>query len=130
MPQNDRKPPREFPGFSLEEALVLAQAIQDKNAGKPMNRVLLAGAIGRSAGSSEYRALLSAGYKYGLTEGTEKAPQISLTVLGQKVTRPLSDADRKKALREAALKPDLLRKVYEHYNNSKLPGGQFFQNAL
>ena len=37
-----RKPNRPFPRHSLEETKIIAQAIQDKNAGKPMRRLLVA----------------------------------------------------------------------------------------
>ncbi len=128
--KNERKAVRPFPVFGLQESLVVAKAIQDRNAGKPMNRLLLADALNIKAGSSNYRDLLSSSYKYGLTEGTEKAVQVSLTDLGRRATKPMSEAERIKANREAALRPETPRKVFEHYNNAKLPAGQFFQNAL
>lgn len=126
----DRAPPRPFPIFQLEDAIALASAIQDKNAGRPMNRILLADAIGRKAGSSDYRDLLSASFKYGLTTGTEKAKDISLTGLGVRVTRPTSAEDRQLALQEAALAPEIFGKLYRHYDNAKLPSGTFFHNTL
>jgi len=126
----ERKSARPFPAFSLKESLEVAKAIQDRNAGKPMNRLLLADAISVKAGSSRFRELLSSAYKYGLTEGTEKAVQVTLTPLGERVTKPISEPERVKALRESALKPDILRKVFEHYNQAKLPSGEFFRNAL
>lgn len=125
-----RKEARPYPRFSLEKSLVLARAIQDKNAGKPMNRLLLAEAIGRKHGSSDYEGLLSSSNKYGLTLGNEKSANISLTPLGERVTKPIDAAEKTKALREAALKPDLFKKVFEHYDNAKLPSGTFFQNTL
>ena len=121
---------RPFPNFSLEDSLAIAQGIQDKNAGKPMNRLLLAQAVDRKPGSSEYRDLLSSSYKYGLTQGTEKAKDISLTSLGEKVTKPLNKAERQKALRDALMEQELLARVYRHYDQHKLPSGEFFQNAL
>src|SRR2546428_12947520 len=109
----ERMTARPFPAFSLPESLVVARAIQDKNAGKPMNRLLLADAIGIKAGSSRYRELLSSAYKYGLTEGTEKATQVSLTSLGQRITKPLNELERVKALGEAGIKPSTLSQVPE-----------------
>jgi Predicted nucleotide-binding protein containing TIR-like domain len=127
---SDRKPTRPFPWFTLEESVALAIAIQDKNAGRPMNRLLLAEAIGRKPGSSEYRDLLSAGFKYGLTNGSEKSRDISLTALGVRVTRPTSPEDRASALREAALSPEALKKIYTHFDNAKFPTGTFFHATL
>jgi len=126
----ERMTARPFPAFSLPESLVVARAIQDKNAGKPMNRLLLADAIGIKAGSSGYRDLLSSSYKYGLTEGTEKATQVILTSLGERVTKPLNEPERVRALREAVVKPDAIRQVFEHYDQARIPSGEFFRNAL
>jgi hypothetical protein len=126
----ERRSPRPFPWFTLEESAAVAMAIQDKNAGRPMNRVLLAEAVGRKPGSSDYRDLLSASSKYGLTIGTEKAKDVSLTPRGIRLTRPTSPEDRQAALREAALAPEGLGKIYRHYDNAKLPAGTFFHNTL
>lgn len=121
---------RPFPRHSLEQALVLAKAIQDQNAGNPMNRLLLAGAVGLKPTSSEYRDLLSSSYKYGLTFGTEKAENIILTDLGKNITRPISDEQKTDAIKQAILIPELFKKIYNHYNSGKFPSGQFFENAL
>ena len=122
---------RPYPPFSLEESLVIANAIQEKNAGKPMKRLLLADAIGRKPTSSDFRVLLSSSYKYGLTSGTEKAEYISLTSLGTKVTRPTSEETKAKSIQEAALTPETFKKVFSHFKDGKFPpSGQFFENTL
>ncbi len=121
---------RPFPKNSLEESLVIPKAIQDKSAGKPMKKLLLADAIGRKPASTAYVYLLSSSYKYGLTIGTEKADYISLSELGLKITRPKSEEERDLGLREAALKPDLFERVYRRFDDAKFPSGQFFQNTL
>lgn len=121
---------RSFPRHTLEQALKLAQTIQNSNVGKPMNRLLLAGAVGVKPTSSEFRDLLSSSYKYGLTEGTEKADNISLTETGQKITKPLSPEDKYTFIKKAVLTPDVFGKVYNHYNGGKFPAGTFFENTL
>src|SRR5438093_1162099 len=98
---------RPFPADSLAETISLAQAIQDQNNGRPMNRVLLANAIGRKPASSQYKELLSSGFKYGLTQGNEKSDNINLTELGTAITKPRDQHERVKSIREAALQPDL-----------------------
>lgn len=90
---------RNFPKHTLEAALPLAQKIQDEMGGKPMNRLLLADALGLSPSSSNYRELLSSAYKYGLTDGTEKADTISLTTLGAAATQQAAATARLQALR-------------------------------
>jgi len=121
---------RNFPAHTLEEALVIIRAIGEQNAGKPMDRLLLAGAIGRKPSSSEYRQLLSSSLKYGLTEGTGKAEYIKPTSLGLRIAKPTSAEEKAAALQQAALTPELLRRILEHYNRSKLPQGQFLKNVL
>lgn len=126
----ERAANRPFPAFDLAEAMKLAQAIQDSNAGKPMNRLLLAGAIGRKSGSSEYRLLLSSANKYGLTKGNESSKEIALTPLGHKVTHPTSEQERISSIRAAALAPETFGRIFRHYDNAKFPSGTFFRNAL
>jgi hypothetical protein len=124
------RPRRPFPKFSLKEALVIPQAIQDKNAGKPMKRIFVADAIGRKPSSSDFIYLLSSSFQYSLTLGTEKAEYVELTDLGQSVTKPISPQEKTKALQEAAQSPDLFKKIYEHYRDAKLPSGDFFKNVI
>jgi predicted nucleotide-binding protein len=126
----ERRSARPFPKHALEEALVVAQAIQDKNAGKPMKRIFVAEAIGRKPGSSEFKKLLSSSFKYGLTLGTEKSEYIELTALGQSITKPKNPEERMMSLQQAALGPELFKRVYQHYKDAKIPSGDFFKNVL
>jgi len=125
-----RRPRREYPIHALPEALRVAQAIQDKNNGQPFKRILLADSIKIKPMSSDFREILSSSYKYGLTLGTEKAVSISLTDLGRSIVKPRDATEKARGLIEAAIKPELFRRVYERYNNGKLPQGQFFWNVL
>lgn len=124
------RPRRPFPKFSLQESLVIAKAIQEQNAGKPMKRLFVADAIGRKPASTDFKYLLSSSYQYGLTVGTEKAEYIELTVLGESITRPTSPQEKTSALQQAAQRPDLLGRIYEHYRDAKLPSGDFFKNVV
>jgi hypothetical protein len=125
-----RRPPRPYPKHALRQALVIAEAIQEKNAGRPMRRIFVADAIGRKPSSSEFKFLLSSSYKYGLTVGTEKAEYIELTPLGRSITKPLNPEEKALSLQKAALTPDLFRKVYEHYKDAKFPQEDFLGNLL
>ena len=62
--------------------------------------------------------------------GTEKAESITLTELGQRITKPKSPQEETKAKQKALLTPELFRKIYTHYKGSKYPAGKFFENAL
>lgn len=125
-----RGPRRPFPRHTLAEALAIAETIQRANNGQPMNRLLLADALGRTPSSSEFRDLLGSSYKYALTHGTEKATDISLTPNGTAATKPTSTAERGAALVGAALNPPIFRAIYERYDNGRLPEGNFFRNVL
>lgn len=124
-----KKQYRNFPLHSLQDALAIARAIRDHSAGKPMNRNLLADALGKSPESSVIRDLLSSSYKYGLTEGTEKAAEIALTELGQDATS--GDAVREaQALRQASLKPALFDRFYKDYDQNKVPNSEMLRKFL
>src|SRR3972149_1130060 len=126
-PKYTRRP---FPANSLAEAATISEATQDNTTGRAMNRVLVANAIQRKPASSDFKTLLSSSLKYGLTTGTEKSEPIALTELAQSLTRPRNDSERAATLKKAALEPELLQRIYEHYNNGKLPQGAFFLNVL
>lgn len=121
---------RNFPVHSLEKAHVIVRAIVDKGAGRAMDRLLVAQAIGRTPSSSEYKRLLSSSLRYGLTTGTEKADYISPTELGLKIAKPERPDDTTKGLVEACLKPDIMGRIYHHFNRNKLPDTQFLKNTL
>jgi predicted nucleotide-binding protein len=125
-----RKPNKPFPPTTLEEAVNLADAIRDYNAGQPFDRLLLADALGIKPSSSNFRDLLKAGYQYGLTIGSEKSEKISLSPLGTKLTKPMNPGERSQAIVEAALAPELAGRIYRHYNRNKMPGTEFLKNAL
>lgn len=120
---------RNFPLHSLQDALPVARAIRDHSAGKPMNRSLLADALGKSPDSSVIRDLLSSSYKYGLTEGTEKAVEVSLTELGVDATSGDSTLEAQ-SLRLAALKPAPFQRFYQDYDQNKVPSLDMLRKFL
>jgi predicted nucleotide-binding protein len=120
---------RNFPKHSLESAMPAAQKIQDENGGKPMNRLLLAEALALSPSSSNFREILSSSYKYGLTDGTEKADTISLTSVGEAATGSEAGA-RLTALRTAALKSPVFGQFFKDFTNKKLPSPEMLPKVL
>ena len=129
-PEPETKKYRNFPQHSLEEVLVLPQKIQDEMGGKPMKRLLLADALGISPSSSNFRILLSSAYKYDLTEGTEKAPEIRLTATGVDATQTTDKTKRLRALRRAALAPEVFQKFFAAYADKKLPSPDMLVKIL
>lgn len=120
---------RNYPKDSLQQALVISQKIADENAGAPMNRLLVADALGIKPASSNFKYLLSSSRMYGLTEGTEKASEINLTTLGKRVTKA-SGPERVAALRKAALNVSLYKEFFERFNGNKLPSADMLRKIL
>jgi hypothetical protein len=119
-----------FPRDALKRALQLAESIEKNNAGRPYDRLTLAGAVEYSPNSSGFRQLIISSGRYGVTDGGYMADKISLTSLGSKIVAPTDDAQRGQGLREALLKPDLFRKVYEFYDKKSIPREELLKNAL
>jgi predicted nucleotide-binding protein len=120
---------RNFPKHSLEASLVVAQKIQDEMGGKPMNRLLLAESLGLSPSSSNFREILSSSFKYGLTEGTEKADQVSLSAIGISATSK-ETMKRLTALRTAALRSPVFGQFFRDYGNKKVPSAEMLPKLL
>lgn len=120
---------RTFPFHTLEEATQVARKIRDENAGRPMNKLLLGHALGMSPSSSNFRDLLSSSYKYGLTDGTEKAAEIALTGLGKDATAS-DDATRQRALRSAAQAPTIFKQFFEKFDQAKVPSTEMLPRIL
>ena len=125
-----RGPSRPFPSVSLSDALVIPQGIRDHNAGHPMNRILLAGALDMGAASSDYRDLIAAANKFGLISGNYNSETLSLTELGGRLTAAESDEARLSAMRDAMERVALFKKMLDHYNNGRLPSPAVLKGAL
>jgi len=121
---------RQYPVHTLEEALGVGTAIQEINRGEPFDRLLLAGALGTTPASSSYTNRLNASLRYGLTEGGYASQQISLTALGRSITAPTGGPERREALVQAALKPELFLKFYRSLDGKRMPPDQYAKNAL
>lgn len=128
--KKSRGPARPFPNISLQEAMRIPQGISDSHGGKPMSRLLLAGALNLSPGSSLFRDLIAASAKYGLTNGNFHSDNISLTEIGTNIVRPRSEGERLDGLRTAFRSISLFAKMLDHFNNSKLPNEDFLTATL
>jgi predicted nucleotide-binding protein len=128
--KRERSANRPYPTVPLKDALKVAKAISDNNAGKPYNRVLLADAMGYSASSSSFRELIMASARFGLTKGSYAAESIEMSNLGLRIVRPTSDGERLEAMREAMRAIPLFQQLTDHFKNNKLPQPEFFKNSL
>jgi predicted nucleotide-binding protein len=89
----------------------------------------LADALGLSPSSSNFRDILSSSYKYGLTEGTEKADQISLSAIGEATTG--KDAVKRLAgVRSAALRSPVFGQFFQDFGNKKVPSAEMLPKVL
>lgn len=130
MPRPRGQPNRPYPAVPLTTALQVAEAIAENNASRPMNRLLLAEAMGFSPSSSGFRDRIAASVKYGLTEGNYHSETISLSPLGVAVTRPRNEAERIEGKRSALRTVPLFEELLRYFTNAKLPTPNFLKNIL
>lgn len=112
---------RPFPKDALEEALKIAETIQDQNNGQPMKRIFIADHLKIKPESTNFRYLISSSYKYGLTKGGPKAEYISLTPLGKAITQAENERQKLPYLQEASQKIRVFKDFYQRYRDAKLP---------
>ena len=129
-PKKSRMLQTACPSVSLEQALMVPQAIKDNFAGQPTPPLLVAEACGVTPASSNWRVLTGAAVAYGLTNGAYNSREISITPLGERIVAPLIEGDSEAAMKEAALKPSILNAFYNQYNNNKLPKAEIACNVL
>ncbi len=120
----------DVPTHGLERALRVAQAIAKEHGKQPARPMLVAQAMELKPTSSHFRTLCGSSIAYGLTKGGYNAKAIELTALGRRVVAPTEEGDDHVALREAALKPRVLREFLERYDGSQLPSERIAKNVL
>lgn len=98
--------------------------------GKPFKRLLLADALGTTPSSSNFRDLISSSYKYGLTLGSYKSSDISLTELGEDVTQHKDAQKRLTALRRAVMNPEVFQQFFSDFQDKKIPSDDMLGKIL
>src|SRR5437762_10558228 len=83
-----------FPKNTLEEAIRLAQAIEEKHAGKPIKGEELCAILGYKSNDWRYFDLINSANKYQLVTGSGLKATISLTDKGNDIVAPSSPAQR------------------------------------
>jgi hypothetical protein len=119
-----------FPKISLMEALQIANAIKEHNAGNPYDRLDLAKAVNRSPGASQFRMLITASGQFGLTEGSYNSKSISLTPLGRSIVFPESPQKRIESIRKAFFSVPLFKRFFEDFDKNKLPSIEYLEGTL
>ncbi|HES57935.1 MAG TPA: hypothetical protein ENO21_00730, partial [Firmicutes bacterium] len=122
-----------FPAFDLGEALELAQQLYEKEGRAATREGVVVSHWGYGSLSGRARRKLAALKHFGLLEGegSGRGKLMRLSVLAQKI---LLDPDKQsaaylQALREAALKPVLIRSLYDEYRNG-LPSDETIKYNL
>jgi len=110
---------RRYPSISLPEAVAALEAIHRNVGPHGATRLTLAEALGYSSLSGAARAKIASIAYYGFLERAGDRSRISL--LGRKVLIPKSEEERKQALREAAVRPELFRELMERHAGSPIP---------
>lgn len=74
--------------------------------------------------------LVGASTAYGLTEGWHSSDVISLTDLGRRIVAPTAEDMQQTAMREALLRPKIIREFLTKYNGSRIPAERIARNVL
>jgi predicted nucleotide-binding protein len=74
--------------------------------------------------------LIGASAAYGLTEGSFNAETISITEIGKKIISQKEDETKQTAMKEAFLRPRVIKSFLEKYHNAKLPHDRIAKNIL
>lgn len=125
-----KSPQRPYPRRTLDQALRVPKALRDHNGGQPWPAGQVAKALNLGAKSGNFFYLTSAAKQYGLTEGTSRTTEISLSDLGRQAVFPSSTEEERTALRDAFLHVSVFRQVLEHYGGNNLPEKQYRENTL
>lgn len=120
----------DVPRHALGEAVRVARAIEDHYGGAAVSPMDVATSLDSTPSSSWFRTLTGAALAYGLTEGAYNAPEIRLTDLGRRIVAPTEEGDDLTALREALVRPRVIREFLTRYDRKKLPPSNIAQNVL
>jgi hypothetical protein len=120
-----------FPKNTLEDAIRIPKAIEEKNAGNPIPAAALAVAVGyKQAQDWRFLDLARSANQYGLVSWSGASAPISMTKLGQDVIAPSSPSQRADALLSAFRSVNDFEAVEKFYGGKRIPEDEFFLNTL
>src|SRR5918996_603738 len=120
----------DVPRHDLKEAVRVPRVLEEHYGGGPASPMDVAASLGSTPASSWFRTLTGAAIAYGLTEGGYNSADIKLTPLGSQIVAPTSEGDDAGGLREAPLKPRVMREFLTKYDRKKLPPATIARNVL
>jgi hypothetical protein len=115
--------------MSLEKALRVARAIGEYGY-RPVTPVQLARGLEMQTTSGPFRAICGAAIAYGLTKGGYNAETVSLEPLGLRIVRPTAEGDDLDGMRQAVLRPRVIREFLQRYNGAAVPRTDIALNVL
>jgi hypothetical protein len=124
-----RKP---YPVVVFEEALAIPKGIMQHAAGNPVRRLRLLQLLDLNPSGQATRELITHSGKYGLTEGSYAAEELSLTERGKQVVDPSTPPRQKRQaafdLAISAIEP--FKKLYDLYSGKPMPSLEVMQDEL
>jgi hypothetical protein len=120
----------DVPSMSVGRAMRIPQALAEQYGKKPATPIEVALAVDMSPTSGPFRMLTGAAIAYGLTDGGYNAEVIGLADLGLRIVAPTEEGDDVVAMREAFLKPRVIREFLTKYDGSPLPSEPIARNVL
>ena len=126
-----KRVPWDFPKHTIEDSIKIAQAIEEKNSGNPLDAPTLAKHVDfRKSNDWRFKDLLRSANQYGLVEGSGEKATVELKKIGTDIVAPGSPQQRKQALASAFENVNLFKKVAEHYAGKTIPEDEYFANTL
>lgn len=125
-----KKPIRNFPTKTVEEAAQIALKIKQLNGGNEWVSEEVAKSVGKSKANTDFYYLTAASRDYGLTSGTRDTKTISLTPLGRDLAYASSPDIEEEIKVKAFFKVEIFKGVYEYYKGEELPEGKYLNNVL
>lgn len=123
---------RPFPSASFEDALEIADAIQQLGGDRRVRRITLFEHLKKSPDSGPSRAMITLSSAYGLTTGGYQAEHIELTETGAVASDPeASSGDKFKARFRLAIEGVApFKELYDKYAGGKLPAAVVMRDFL
>jgi hypothetical protein len=118
-----------FPKNTLEEAIKIAQVIEEKYAGNPVRPEDIVKAVGfNKTNDWRFGDLLRSAVLYGLISRNGSA--ITLESVGTDIVAPRTPDQRRAALVKAFRSVEPFAGVLDYYKDKKIPEDEFFVNTL
>lgn len=102
-----------YPALGLTEAIEKVRALFERERRTVVDSVAAVAAFGYNGLNGPARSTLSALRKYGLIEHSKNGVRVS--DLAMRILHPEGQDEARQAVREAALRPDLFRELYESH---------------